>query len=72
MQPISDYLGRKKAILVSAIICFIGAALKAASQNTAMFVISRMIIGFGPAISSAAAPTLIGELMPAKDRGAIL
>lgn len=72
LQPIPDRLGRKKAIVVSAAICFIGVILQAAAQNVGMFVVARIVVGFGSSISSAAAPTLIGELMPAKHRGSML
>jgi len=72
MQPIPDYLGRKKAILASALICFLGVILQAASQNIAMFIVARFIIGLGSQLSSGAAPALLGELLPSKTRGRIL
>lgn len=72
LQPIPDRLGRKNAIVISAVICFIGIILQAAAQNVGMFVVARMIVGFGASISSAAAPALIGELMPAQHRGFML
>lgn len=72
MQPIPDRLGRKNGILVASIITFVGIILQAAAQNIAMFVVARMIVGFGTAISSASAPTLLGELLPAAIRGRIL
>jgi len=72
LQPIPDNLGRKNAIAISAIICFVGIILQAAAQNVGMFVVARIIVGFGASISSAAAPALIAELMPAKHRGSVL
>jgi len=72
MQPIPDYLGRKNAIVASAMICFVGAILQGASQNIAMFIIARFIIGAGSQLSSGAAPALLGELLPSKTRGRIL
>lgn len=72
MQPIPDHLGRKNAIAASAIICFLGVILQAASQNIAMFIVARFIIGMGSQLSSGAAPALLGELLPAKTRGRIL
>lgn len=72
MQIIPDTLGRKNAILFSAIICFIGIILQSAAQNIGMFIVARIIIGLGSQISSGAAPALLGELLPAVTRGRIL
>lgn len=72
MQFVPDRFGRRNAILASAITCFIGTILQAASQNIAMFITARIIIGLGSALSSGAAPALLGELLPAVTRGRIL
>ncbi|RDW56671.1 general substrate transporter-1 [Coleophoma cylindrospora] len=66
--PLVDRIGRKKGMLLSAIICLIGAALQGAAQNTAMFIISRIIIGIGTGISGVAAPTYVAETAPYKWR----
>ncbi|KAF4774887.1 hexose transporter [Colletotrichum scovillei] len=72
MQPVPDYFGRRRAILVASVITVFGIILQAAAQNIAMFVVSRIIVGIGSAISNGAAPTLLGELLPARKRGRIL
>ncbi|RDW67511.1 hypothetical protein BP6252_08907 [Coleophoma cylindrospora] len=72
MQPFADKWGRKTGILIAACVCFVGILIQAAAQNTGMFVVGRIIVGLGSELSSAAAPTLIGELIPASSRGAIL
>jgi MFS family permease len=72
MQFVPDKFGRKNAILASAVTCFIGTILQAAAQNIGMFITARIIIGIGSALSSAAAPALLGELLPAVTRGRIL
>ncbi|KAH6889331.1 hexose transporter-like protein [Thelonectria olida] len=72
MQPVPDYFGRRRAIVVASIITAVGIILQAAAQNIAMFVIARIIVGMGSAISNGAAPTLLGELLPAHKRGRIL
>ncbi|KAH7163406.1 hexose transporter-like protein [Dactylonectria estremocensis] len=72
MQPIPDYFGRRRAILVASLITAVGIILQAAAQNIEMFVIARIIVGMGSAISNGAAPTLLGELLPAHKRGRIL
>lgn len=72
LQFIPDKFGRKKAILMSAIVCFIGIILQSAAQNIGMFIVARIIVGLGSQLSSAAAPALLGELLPAVTRGRIL
>lgn len=72
LQIVPDKLGRKKAILFSALICFVGIILQSAAQNIGMFIVARIIIGLGSQLSSAAAPALLGELLPAVTRGRIL
>lgn len=72
LQIAPDMLGRKKAILISAMVCFVGIILQSAAQNIGMFIVARMVVGFGSQMSSASAPALLGELLPAATRGRIL
>ncbi|KAL2670348.1 hypothetical protein Neosp_014815 [[Neocosmospora] mangrovei] len=72
MQPVPDYLGRRRAIYVASAISVVGIILQAASQNVPMFVIARFIVGVGSAISNGAAPTLLGELLPPHRRARVL
>ncbi|KAJ5359443.1 uncharacterized protein N7496_011856 [Penicillium cataractarum] len=72
MQPVPDYLGRRRAILVASLVTIVGIILQASSQNIGMFVVARIIVGIGSAISNGAAPTLLGELLPPRRRARIL
>lgn len=72
MQPVPDYFGRRRAIYIASIISVIGIILQAAAQNIGMFVAARFIVGVGSAISNGAAPTLLGELLPPRNRARIL
>jgi len=72
MQPIPDYFGRRRAVYIAAAITIIGVILQAAAQNVAMFVIARFIVGIGSAVSNGAAPTLLGELLPPRNRARVL
>ncbi|KAJ7469024.1 general substrate transporter [Mycena latifolia] len=65
---VNDVLGRRMAIIFGSILMFIGAALQTASQNFAMFVISRLILGLGIPFAIVAASSLIGELSHPKER----
>lgn len=71
-QPLPDRFGRKNTIVISVLVCFVAVALQTAAQNIAMFCVARIIIGIGTQLSSAAAPLLLAELLPAKTRGRIL
>ncbi|KAI5456700.1 general substrate transporter [Mariannaea sp. PMI_226] len=57
-----DHMGRRFPIFIGSIFLVIGAILQCASQNYAMFLISRMIIGFGGLIAVEASPLLCSEL----------
>lgn len=72
MQPVPDYFGRRRAIYIASVISVIGIILQAAAQNVAMFVTARIIVGIGSAISNGAAPTLLGELLPPRNRARVL
>lgn len=72
MQPVPDHFGRRKAIYIASVVTIIGVILQATAQNIAMFVIARIIVGIGSAISNGAAPTLLGELLPPRRRGRVL
>lgn len=51
---VTDAIGRKNALLVAAICTIFGVILQTASQNIVMFVIARIIIGFGTSASGSA------------------
>ncbi|KAL4863214.1 general substrate transporter [Aspergillus spectabilis] len=72
MQPVPDYFGRRRAIHIAAVITVIGIILQAAAQHIAMFVVARIVVGIGSAISNGAAPTLLGELLPPRRRARVL
>ncbi len=69
--PMSDRLGRKKLLLLSAIIFFIGALGSGLSGSEMMLIISRIILGISVGAASALVPTYLSELAPAKQRGGI-
>ncbi|EPS45950.1 hypothetical protein H072_13 [Dactylellina haptotyla CBS 200.50] len=71
-QYVPDKSGRKNAILIATIITAIGIVLQAAAQNIGMFVLARIIIGFGTILSNVAAPSLLAELLPPHSRAWIL
>ncbi|KAK0207086.1 general substrate transporter [Desarmillaria ectypa] len=68
---ITDHLGRRWAIVFGSILMIIGAALQTASHNFAMFVCSRLVLGFGIPFAIVAASSLIGELSHPKERAVL-
>lgn len=69
--PMSDHFGRKKLLLLSAIIFFVGALGSGLSFTVAVLVISRIVLGLAVGAASALVPTYLSELSPAKIRGGV-
>ncbi|ODQ77245.1 hypothetical protein BABINDRAFT_181856 [Babjeviella inositovora NRRL Y-12698] len=58
----SDKWGRKKAVLLGQVILIIGAMIQGASVNYAMFLVSRVILGFGSCIAAVSSPAWVSEI----------
>ncbi|GJJ14938.1 hypothetical protein Clacol_009208 [Clathrus columnatus] len=59
---LTDWAGRRYAILFGAAIMCVGAAIQASSQDLAQFIIARFLMGFGLTFATNAAPCLVTEL----------
>ncbi len=66
---LSDWLGRKRTLIVAAILFFISAVGTALPKNVTMFVIFRIIGGVGVGAASITSPMYIAEISPARIRG---
>ena len=64
--------GRRKPIAYGSVLMLLGIALQAGAQNMAMFVIARVLIGFGNNIQGCAAPILLAELAYPSQRPTIM
>lgn len=69
--PMSDKHGRKKLILLSSLIFFVGALGSAFSPEFWTLMLSRIILGIAVGASSALIPTYLAELSPAEKRGSM-
>ena len=69
--PMSDKYGRKKLILISSIIFFVGALGSAFAPEFWTLIISRIVLGIAVGASSALIPTYLAELSPPEKRGTI-
>ncbi|RDW57613.1 MFS sugar transporter-like protein [Coleophoma cylindrospora] len=63
-----DAIGRKPALLYGALFTVFAAVIQAAAQNTAMFVVARILIGIGTGASGVAGPVYLAETLPPKWR----
>ena len=69
---LADILGRKKMIIVNAIIFTAGAIGCAFAKNISFLIIMRIIIGIAIGITSYVVPMYIAEISPARKRGALV
>ena len=69
---LSDFLGRKKTMLISALLFSISAIGCAVCADFTQLVIYRMIGGFGIGIVSIVSPIYISEVSPAQVRGTMV
>ena len=66
--PMSDRLGRRPAMFWGSVITIVGIILQTAAQNIAMFVVGRILLGFGTAVSGVAAGVYLSETFAARWR----
>jgi MFS family permease len=65
---LADRLGRRPAIFWGSLVLLVGIVLQTAAQNVAMFVIGRIILGVGNALSGVAAGVYLSETFPSRWR----
>ncbi|KAJ7280292.1 hexose transporter [Mycena rebaudengoi] len=63
-----DKTGRRLSVQLGSILMIVGAIIQGSAHNLPMFMVSRVIIGFGITFSIVSAATLIGELSHPKER----
>ncbi len=69
---LSDYLGRKKMIIINAVIFSIGAIGCTYASSINMLIVMRILIGFAIGITSFVVPMYIAEVSPSRRRGALV
>lgn len=67
--PLSDKIGRKPALLISAVLFAATGFICAFANSISLFIIGRIIGGVGVGIAILVAPVYIAEIAPAKKRG---
>jgi sugar porter (SP) family MFS transporter len=69
---LSDRFGRKRILIVSAVLFVASAVWSALPRNLAEFVVARMMGGFGVGMASMLSPLYISEIAPARIRGRLV
>jgi SP family galactose:H+ symporter-like MFS transporter len=69
---IADRIGRKRAMIVTAVFFIFGALICSLCQSYAMLLIGRLVSGFGLGMSSVAGPIYLAEISPPHYRGAFV
>ncbi|XP_039602912.1 solute carrier family 2, facilitated glucose transporter member 4-like [Polypterus senegalus] len=71
---ISEWLGRKRAMLINNLMAFIGGALMGLSKlshSYEMLILGRFVIGAYSGLASGLVPMYVGEISPTRLRGAL-
>ncbi len=68
---LSDMIGRRATMMVSALLFIISAAMAAAAGSSEIFIIARIIGGLGVGAASVTSPVYISEVAPARMRGSL-
>ncbi|KAH7297136.1 hypothetical protein KP509_26G055300 [Ceratopteris richardii] len=66
---IANFLGRRKALLISSALFLVGAVILAASVNFGWLVVGRLLTGLGVGFAMMIAPLYSAEISPATVRG---
>ena len=69
---LSDIFGRRKIILVSAVIFAVGALWSGLATDLTSLVFSRLFLGIAIGVASFTVPLYIAEIAPAKSRGRLV
>jgi len=70
--PLSDKYGRKKLVIVTALIFLLSSLGCALATSNFIFIINRIIAGFAVGSASMLAPIYIAEISPSKHRGKLV
>jgi len=69
---LSDRMGRKKVLIITAILFFISSIAAALAGDLTQFILARLIGGLGIGAASMLSPLYISEIAPARNRGTLV
>ncbi|XP_028088728.1 D-xylose-proton symporter-like 2 isoform X3 [Camellia sinensis] len=69
---VADFLGRRRELMVAAVLYLVGALVTALTPNFVIMVIGRLVFGIGIGLAMHAAPMYIAETAPSQIRGQLI
>ncbi|GMY06402.1 D-xylose-proton symporter-like 2 [Fagus crenata] len=69
---VADFLGRRRELILAAVLYFVGALVTALAPDLPVMVIGRLVFGIGIGLAMHAAPMYIAETAPSKIRGRLI
>ncbi|KFX89388.1 hypothetical protein O988_08646 [Pseudogymnoascus sp. VKM F-3808] len=69
LHAANEYLGRRKTIILAAILYTVGAALQAGAVNYALMISGRVILGLGVGLETGTVPIYVAETVERRLRG---
>lgn len=69
---VADRIGRKKTLVLAALIFVCGSVLAPLSPNVGVLILARAILGFAIGFTSVTAPVYVSELAPPQSRGRLI
>ncbi|GCF16032.1 putative metabolite transport protein YwtG [Haloarcula mannanilytica] len=69
---LADRLGRRRLILIGAILFFVGSFIMAVAPSVRILIVGRILDGVGIGFASVVGPLYIAEIAPAKIRGSLV
>ncbi|CAJ1934062.1 unnamed protein product [Sphenostylis stenocarpa] len=69
---VADFVGRRRELIVSALLYFVGALITAFAPNFPVLVLGRLLFGIGIGLAMHAAPMYIAETTPTPIRGQLI
>ncbi|TCD71863.1 hypothetical protein EIP91_003206 [Steccherinum ochraceum] len=70
--PVADWVGRQRGVFVAIVIFCFGVAMQTGCHTFALFVVGRVIAGFGVGLVSTLIPMYLSECSPKWIRGAVV
>jgi MFS transporter, SP family, galactose:H+ symporter len=71
-MPISRHLGRRSAIIISAILFTVGAIASAMTPNVEILIMFRFVLGIALGIAAYTTPLYLAEISPERIRGSMI
>lgn len=69
---LADRLGRRRLILIGAVLFFVGSFIMAVAPSVEVLILGRLLDGVGIGFASVVGPLYISEIAPAKIRGSLV